>query len=64
MKLEVRFSSRFKKDLKLAQKQNKNLNLLFSVIEKLANLEKLDEKSKDYSLLVLSRIGSHSDLFN
>jgi mRNA interferase YafQ len=64
MKLEVRFSSRFKKDLKLAQKQNKNLNLLFSVIEKLANLEKLDEKYKDHSLLVLSRIGSHSDLFN
>lgn len=52
MKLEVRFSSRFKKDLKLAQKQNKNLNLLFSVIEKLANLEKLDEKYKDHSLLV------------
>ena len=92
MKLEVRFSSRFKKDLKLAQKQNKNLSLLFSVIEKLANLEKLDEKYKDHSLLgeykgfrechlepdwlliyyvdnnalvlVLSRIGSHSDLFN
>ena len=92
MKLEVRFSSRFKKDLKLAQKPNKNLNLLFSVIEKLANLEKLDEKYKDHSLLgeykgfrechlepdwlliyyvdnnalvlVLSRIGSHSDLFN
>jgi mRNA interferase YafQ len=51
MKLEVRLSSRFKKDLKLAQKQNKNLNLLFSVIEKLANLEKLDEKYKDHSLL-------------
>ncbi len=34
MKLEVRFSSRFK----TRTKENKNLNLLFSVIEKLANL--------------------------
>ena len=51
MKLEVRFSSRFKKDLKLALKQNKTRNLLFRVIEKLANLEKLDEKYKDHSLL-------------
>ena len=41
MKLKVKFSSRFKKDLHLAKKQNKNLEKLFIVIEKLANLEKL-----------------------
>ena len=40
MKLTVKYSSRFAKDLKLAQKQNKNLDKLFNVIEKLANLEK------------------------
>ena len=91
MKLKVKFSSRFKKDLHLAKKQNKNLEKLFIVIEKLANLEKLDEKYSDHLLLVeykglrechiepdwlliyyienntltlvLSRLGSHSDLF-
>lgn len=80
-----------KKDLKLAKKQKKDLNKLFYVIEKLANLEKLDSKYKDHPLLgeykglrechidpdwlliyyienntltlVLSRLGSHSDLF-
>ena len=76
MKLQVKFSNRFKNDLKLAKKQNK----------------KLDDKYKDHSLigkykglrechiepdwlliyyvenntltLVLSRLGSHSDLFS
>ena len=50
MKLTVKYSSRFAKDLKLAQKQNKNLDKLFNVIEKLANLEKLEEKYRDHSL--------------
>lgn len=91
MKLQVKFSSRFEKDLKLAKKQRKDLYKLFYVIEKLANLEKLDSKYKDHPLLgeykglrechidpdwlliyyienntltlVLSRLGSHSDLF-
>ena len=92
MKLQVKFSNRFKSDLKLAKKQNKNIDKLFLIIEKLANLEKLDDKYKDHSLigeykglrechiepdwlliyyvenntliLVLSRLGSHSDLFS
>ena len=83
MKLQVKFSNRFKSDLKLAKKQNKNLDKLFLIIEKLANLEKLDDKYKglrechiepDWLLiyyvenntltLVLSRLGSHSDLFS
>ena len=92
MKLQVKFSNRFKNDLKLAKKQNKNLDKLFLVIEKLANLEKLDDKYRDHSLvgeynglrechiepdwlliyyvenntltLVLSRLGSHLDLFS
>ena len=51
MKLQVKFSNRFKNDLKLAKKQNKSLEKLFIVIEKLANLEKLDDKYKDHSLL-------------
>ena len=51
MKLQVKFSTRFKSDLKLAKKQNKNLDKLFLIIEKLANLEKLDDKYKDHSLI-------------
>ena len=51
MKLQVKFSNRFKSDLKLAKKQNKNLDKLFLVIEKLANLEKLDDKYRDHSLI-------------
>ena len=51
MKLQVKFSNRFKNDLKLAKKQNKSLEKLFIAIEKLANLEKLDDKYKDHSLL-------------
>ena len=35
MKLQVKFSSRFEKDLKLAKKQKKDLYKLFYVIEKL-----------------------------
>lgn len=92
MKLQVKFTNKFQKDLKLAKKQNKNLDKLFIVIDKLANLEKLEDRYKDHSLLgaykglrechiesdwlliyfvedntltlVLTRLGSHSDLFS
>ena len=91
MKLQVNFSNKFKNDLKRATKQGKNLDKLFLVINKLANLEKLEEKYKDHvlvgnmaglrechiepdwlliyyvnynnSILILSRLGTHSDLF-
>ena len=43
MKLQIKFSSKFEKDLKLSKKQNKDLNKLFYVVNKLANLEKLEE---------------------
>ena len=91
MKLLVNFTSRFKKDLKLAEKQHRNTDELFAVIEKLANREQLEEKYRDHSLkgeyancrechiepdfllvyqifereliLLLVRVGSHSELF-
>ena len=47
MKYDVQFTNQFKKDLKLAEKQNKNLNKLFEVIEILANGETLDARYKD-----------------
>ena len=37
MKYEIRFTAQFKKDLKLAKKQGKDTDELFTVIEKLSN---------------------------
>ena len=42
MKYTIKFTTRFKKDVKLAQKQGRNLNELFMVVERLANGEKLE----------------------
>lgn len=92
MKYKVKFTSQFKKDLKLAKKQNRNTEKLFEIIDKLANDEPLEAKYRDHNLtgnykncrechiepdwiliyeiinevlvLVLQRIGSHSDLFH
>ena len=50
MKYDLQFTSQFKKDLKLAKKQNKDLGKLFEVIVILANGETLDAKYKDHSL--------------
>ena len=91
MKYDLQFTTQFKKDLKLAKKQNKDLGKLFEVIDILANGETLDAKYKDHSLtgnyrgtrechvepdwlliyeirgdvlvLMLYRLGSHSELF-
>ena len=91
MKYEVKYTSQFKKDLKLARKQGKSVDKLFEVIEKLANGELLDAKYRDHDLigdyrgcrechiepdwlliyevindvlvLMLYRVGSHSELF-
>ena len=43
MKYEIKFTNQFKKDVKNAKKQNKNLDKLFDIIEKIANGEKLDK---------------------
>lgn len=40
MKYEVKFTTQFKKDLKRAKKQHKNLDKLFEVVSILANGEK------------------------
>ena len=50
MKYEVKFTTQFKKDLKLAKKKNKDIEKLFEVVELLANGEKLDFKYKDHDL--------------
>ncbi|OUO26568.1 type II toxin-antitoxin system YafQ family toxin [Eubacterium sp. An3] len=91
MKFDIKFTTQFKKDLKLAKKQNKNLDKLFDVIDLLSSDQKLDdkyqdhelsgkykgvrechiepnwlliyEKGKDVLVLMLYRLGTHSELF-
>ena len=76
MNLQVKFSNRFKSDLKLAKKQNKKLDDKYmdhSLIGKYKGLRECHIEP-DWLLiyyvenntltLVLSRLGSHSDLFS
>lgn len=91
MRYEVKFTSQFKRDLKLAKKQGKDTEKLFEVVQRLANGETLEERYRDQDLtgnykgcrechiepdwllvyeilddvivLLLYRLGSHSDLF-
>lgn len=91
MKYEISITNQFKKDLKLARKQDKNEDKMWEIVERLANGEELEEKYKDHNLvgeyagyrechifpdwllvykkkedlliLLLYRLGSHSDLF-
>ena len=44
MKSDVKFTNLFKKDLKLAKKQNKDLNKLFDVVSILAEGGMLEAK--------------------
>ena len=91
MNYEVRFTNQFKKDIKLAQKQGKDIEKLFSVVDILASGEPLPAKFRDHDLtgdykgcrechiepdwllvyekdnglliLMLNRVGNHSELF-
>ena len=91
MNYEVRFTNQFKRDIKLAQKQGKDIDKLFAVVDVLAKGEPLAPKYRDHDLggdytgcrechiepdwlliyeidhglliLVLNRVGSHSELF-
>ena len=79
MKYEIKFTGQFKRDLKQAKKQNRNLDKLFEVINNLAEGNTLGEKYRDHELagnykgvrecqerlliLMLYRLGTHSELF-
>ena len=91
MKYDVKVTTKFKKDLKLAKKQGRNTDKLLKIIEQLANGEPLEAKYRDNDLtgeylgcrechiepdwlliyeifddvlvLLLNRVGSHSELF-
>ena len=53
MKYEVKFTGQFKRDLKLAKKQGKDIHKLFDVISKIAEGRKLDEKYRDHNCMVI-----------
>ena len=78
MKYEIKPSSRFKRDMKLVKKRGYDQRVIENVIRTLAAGEELDKKYRDHLLLgdyagfqiyeeelylLLSRTGSHSDLF-
>ena len=50
MKYNIKFTSQFKKDVKIAKKQNKNIDLLFDIIDKLSNCEILNKKFRVHKL--------------
>jgi len=50
MKYEVKFTNQFKKDLKLAKKQNRDLDKLFVVVNILASGGTLDAGYHDHDL--------------
>lgn len=50
MKYEVRFTSQFKKDLKKAKKQHRDLDKLFDIVNILAEGEVLPSQYKDHNL--------------
>ena len=50
MNYEIKFTTQFKKDLKLAKKQNRNLDKLFEVINILADGGTLDARYRDHDL--------------
>lgn len=50
MKCRVKYTNQFKKDVKLAKKQGKNIDKLFAVIDSIANGVLLEEKFRDHEL--------------
>ena len=50
-KFDVVFSKKFKKSLKKIQKQNKNIDELLDIIDKLAFKEELDLKYRNHKLI-------------
>lgn len=48
--LEVKLTSKFKKDYKLLKKRRMDIGLLKEIVEKLANQQPLEEKYRDHEL--------------
>ncbi len=50
MSYEIRFTTRFKKDVKLISKQGKKLDKLYDIVQKLADKIPLEQKYRDHEL--------------
>ncbi len=50
MKYEIKFTTQFKKDLKLAKRQGRDTEALFAVVERLANGLELEPRYRDHGL--------------
>ena len=50
MRFQVKVTNHFKRDLKRAEKQGKDTERLFRVVERLANGETLEPKYRDHDL--------------
>lgn len=50
MRYEIKPTSRFKKDIKLARKRGFNIKLLEGIVERLAKGEPLDSSCRDHEL--------------
>lgn len=50
MKYEVKYTSQFKQDLKLAKKQGKDIEKLYALIEQLADGKAIAKKHRDHGL--------------
>jgi len=50
MKYSIKFTNQFKRDLKLAKKQNKNIDTLFEIIKILSDGNQLPAKYRDHEL--------------
>lgn len=48
---KIKFTGQFKKELKLAKKQGKDINKLFKIVDILAQKKVLDIKYKDHTLI-------------
>ena len=48
---KIKFTGQFKKELKLAKKQGKDINKLFKIVDILAEKKVLDIKYKDHALI-------------
>lgn len=50
MKYTIKFTSQFKKDMRLAKKQNRDIDKLFEIVNILANGHALEAKYRDHEL--------------
>lgn len=50
MKYDIKISTQFKKDIKLAKKRGYNLDLLIDIVDMLANGEQLPANNHDHAL--------------